>query len=357
MTTYIRSDELHELCEKAALARGVDAQHASWFARALTRTSLMGIDTHGLRLLPLYLRELDEGRSNPCPAMRTMRQSGGTALVDADGALGVVAGTYAAELASDLASEHGVGVVAVANSNHFGAASVYGELIGKRGLIGIVTTSAAARMAPFNGKRAMFGTNPICFVAPACADDLYLFDMATSQISYSQVKHYRRNGLELPPGWALDADGRPAGDPSRVASLSPLGGYKGQGLAMMVQILSCLLASMPLDHELSHLDAEPYDRGRQIGHCLIAIDPARFGSLDRFRQNVSDLMETIRRTPSVDGEQVLVAGDPQRSSVASRTSTGIPLNADDARSLAEEARRLGLSRILSDNEALQKEVA
>lgn len=357
MTTYIRPDELHELCEKAATARGVDARHASWFARALTRTSLMGIDTHGLRLLPLYLRELDEGRSNPRPAMRTVRQAGGTALVDADNALGVVAGTHAAELASDLAGEHGIGIVAVANSNHFGAASVYGELIGRRGLIGIVTTSAAARMAPFNGKRAMFGTNPICFVAPARGDDLYLFDMATSQISYSQVKHYRRNGLELPLGWALDAQGQPAGDPSSVVSLAPLGGYKGQGLAMMVQILSCLLTSMPLDHELSHLDAEPYDRGRRIGHCLIAIDPARFGPLDRFRESVSNLMAAIRETPSADDKQVLVAGDPQKASVASRTRAGIPLNADEARSLADEAKRLGLSRILFDSEASRKEAA
>ncbi len=357
MTTYIRPDEVHELCERAASARGVSARHAGWFARALTRTSLMGIDTHGIRLLPLYLRELDEGRSNPRPAVRTIRQSGGTALVDADSALGIVAGTHAAALASELAGQYGVGVVAVANSNHFGAASVYGELIGSRGLIGIVTTSAAARMAPFNGKRAMFGTNPICFAAPACGDDLYLFDMATSQVSYSQVKHYRRNSLELPLGWALDEHGDPAGDPSRVASLAPLGGYKGQGLAMMVQILSCLLTSMPLDHELSHLDAEPYDRGRQIGHCLIAIDPARFGSLDRFRENVSSLMQAIRETPSVDGKQVLVAGDPQRACAESRTRTGIPLSADEARSLAREARRLGLSGLLSGTEALQTEAA
>jgi ureidoglycolate dehydrogenase (NAD+) len=357
MTTYIQADHLYRLCETAASERGVGDEHASWFARALTRTSLMGIDTHGVRLLPLYLRELDEGRSKPRPDIRTIRQSHGTALLDADCAPGVVAGTHAAGLASELAREYGVSVVGVANSNHFGAASVYGELIASRGLIGIVTTSAAARMAPFNGKRAMFGTNPICFAAPAREGDAYLFDMATSQISYSQVKHYRRNGLDLPRGWALDRDGQPAGDPARVESLAPLGGYKGQGLAMMVQILSCLITSMPLDHALTHLDVEPYDRGRQIGHCFIAIDPARFGSLERFTQSVSELMQVIRETPAAEGAEVLVAGDPQKTSIARRMRTGIPLNADERLSLSREAERLGLGKIFSDTEALQKETA
>lgn len=356
MPTSVQTALLHELCETAARDRGVGEQHARWFANGLIRTSLMGIDTHGVRLLPLYLRELDEGRSNARPQMQTVRQFHGTALVDADSALGVVAGAHAASLAADLAREHGVSVVAVANSNHFGAASVYGEQIAAQGLVGIVTTSAAARMAPFNAKRAMFGTNPICFAAPARGDDLFLFDMATSQVSYSQVKHFRRNGLDLPAGWGLDADGRPVSDPARLESLSPLGGYKGQGLAMMVQILSCLLTAMPFDHQLSHLDTEPYDRGRQIGHCMIAIDPARFGNtLDGFSAGVSDLMQTIRETPAVDGERVQVAGDPQKASIAARTRDGIPLNDDELSGLSREAARLGLTHIFSRDDARHKE--
>jgi LDH2 family malate/lactate/ureidoglycolate dehydrogenase len=135
--------------------------------------------------------------------------------------------------------------------------------------------------------------------------------------------------------------------------LAPLGGYKGQGLAMMVQILSCLLTSMPLDHELSHHDAEPYDRGRQIGHCLIAIDPARFGALERFTQNVSELMHTIRQTPAREGNAVLVAGDPQQAAIARRTRTGIPLSADEHASLLREARRLGLEGFVSEAQTCQ----
>ncbi|WP_246797682.1 Ldh family oxidoreductase [Burkholderia perseverans] len=357
MNNLVQAERLRQLCETAALRRGLSATHGAWFADGLIRTSLMGIDTHGVRLLPLYLRELDEGRSNPEPALRTVRRFHGTALLDADAAPGVVAGSHAARLASELARECGVGVVAVANSNHFGAASVYGEWIASQGLVGIVTTSAAARMAPFNATRAMFGTNPICFAAPARDGDLYLLDMATSQISYSQVKHFRRNGMALPPGWALDADGQPVTDPAQVVSLATLGGYKGQGLAMMVQILSCLLTAMPLDHALTHLDAEPYDRGREIGHCLIAIDPARFGPLDNFTAGVSALMQAIRETPAVDGERVRVAGDPQKASIARRTEHGIPLNDDEWRGLQAEAGRLGLGHLFSTDHMQHKETA
>jgi LDH2 family malate/lactate/ureidoglycolate dehydrogenase len=350
MTQLIQAERLRQLCFTAARRRGLNEQHATWFADGLIRTSLMGIDTHGVRLLPLYLRELDEGRSNPEPALRVVRRFGGTALLDADAAPGVVAGTHAARLACELAQACGIGIVGVANSNHFGAASVYGEWIASQRLVGFVTTSAAARMAPFNAKRAMFGTNPICFAAPARDGDLYLLDMATSQISYSQVKHFRRNGLALPPGWALDSDGRPVSDPALVHSLATLGGYKGQGLAMMVQILSCLLTSMPLDHALSHLDTEPYDRGREIGHSLIAIDPARFCSLDDFTAGVSDLMATIRATPAIDGQRVMVAGDPQKASIERRTSEGIPLTDEEHHGLSAEAGRLGLAHLFPNDD-------
>lgn len=333
---YVESKRAHEVCRAAAERRGVSEEHAEWFAEALVRTSMLGIDTHGLRLLPIYLRELDEGRSNPKPVFRVLRRNGGTAAIDADDALGAVAGTYAARLAVELAREHGVGVVTVANSNHFGAASVYGSQIAAEKMVGIVSTSAAARMAPFNGRVPMFGTNPLCFSAPAGASEAFVFDMATSQISYSQIKHYRKLGLPLPGGWALDSSGEPTEEPSNVSALSPLGGYKGQGLAMVVQILSCLLTSMPLDTQLEHLDTGSFKAGRQIGHFLLALDPTRFIDLAHFEQSVANLKVAIRETPAKDGTNVLCPGDPQARCIEQRLQTGIPLGADESSAFGVE---------------------
>lgn len=353
----LNPEKARSICEHAALRRGVPAEHARWFADALVETSLMGIDTHGLRLLPLYLRELDEGRSKVFPSFKIMRRQGGIATLDADSGLGTVAGVHAARLACDLAAENGIGAVAVSNSNHFGAASVYGKEIAARGMVGMITTSAAARMAPFNGKKAMFGTNPICFAAPAGKGRCYLLDMASSQISYSQIKHYRKNGMRLPTGWVLDADGNDTENPDDVVSLAPLGGYKGQGLAMMVQILSCVLTNMPLDHELEHLDTGRFDTGRKIGHFMMAIDVAAFTDPDLFQSTVARLMTAIRETPAREGEQVLVAGDPQESHKRKRMEEGIPATDEEADVLLREAHALGMQAaselLIEEAEVLQ----
>lgn len=342
---YLNSNVTSLICERAACRRGVSMKHAKWFAHVLIETSLMGIDTHGLRLLPLYLRELDEGRSNPSPKIKLLRKQGGIATVDADSALGAVAGMHASHLVVDIAKKNGIGAVAVGNSNHFGAASIYGLEIAREGLIGIITTSAAARMAPFNGKQPMFGTNPICFAAPAIAGKNYLLDMATSQISYSQIKHYRKNGHQLPIGWALDEMGEYTQKPDQVVSLAALGGYKGQGLAMMVEILSCLLSNMPLDHELEHLDTGRFDIGRNIGHFMLAIDVKAFTNLTHFQNALMSLMNVVRATPARVGKRVLVAGDLQTSIRQERLVKGIPASAEEVSVLLNEAKLLEIPNI------------
>jgi ureidoglycolate dehydrogenase (NAD+) len=155
------------------------------------------------------------------------------------------------------------------------------------------------------------------------------------------IKHYRKNGQTLPGGWALDKFGEATENPEAVVSLSPLGGYKGQGLAMMVQILSCLLPAMPLDHELEQLDTGRFDEGRQIGHFLMAIDPARFTELDEFEARVLGLMDDVRSTPARVCAEVLVAGDLQAKAWAERLRTGIPISNEEATVLIREEAQMG----------------
>lgn len=336
----VTAEHAIDVCENSVLRRGMSEEHSKWFSHALVKTSLWGIDTHGLRLLPLYLKELDEGRASKNPKLIT-KLTGAVGTIDADNACGSIAGTYASHVAVSLAREFGVGVVSVRKSNHFGAASVYGDIIAKNGMIGLIMTSAAARMAPFNGTRPFFGTNPICFSAPTI-DRPFIFDMATSQISYSQVKHRRAQGLELGAGWALDSNGRPTTDPINVTTLSPLGGYKGQGLAMTVQILSALLAGMPLDTELEHLDTGDFSIGRNIGHFILAIDPARFGNIGNFTTGISDLIAAVRTVPALYGTSVIAPGDPQARQEKTRLANGIPLSSVEVDTFELEANLLNM---------------
>lgn len=322
---------------------GVPEGDARDVAAALTDTSLRGIDTHGLRLLPQYLAELRDGIAAARPDITVVRDTGPAVMLDAGGALGVVAGLAAARAAAERAPAHGVAAVGVRNSNHFGAASVYSRHLADRGLVGIVTTSAASRVAPYSGARPLYGTNPLSFAASSNGDEFAL-DMATSQVCFGEIKERRKHGRALDPGWATDEDGRPATDPDRAYALSPLGGYKGQGLAMVATLLGAVLTGSPADWRLEHIGESAPGRGRRIGHFLICLDPAAFGGTDSFAEGLDDLLTTTRQTrPAADAAlPVQVPGDPQRRIAEERAAHGIPLDPHTARAFAELAARHGI---------------
>lgn len=305
--------------------RGLSEEHAGWVAEGLLETSLRGVDTHGVRLFPTYLAELDGGRSRARPEMAWVGEAPGRAarLLDAGGALGLVAGRFACAEAVRLAREHGIGTVAVRNSNHFGAASVYTLAMAREGVLGMSFTNSDALVAPFHGVRPLFGTNPMSLAVHGEGDDLFCADFATSQVSYSKVKHCKAQGLPLEDGWVVQAEGD-------VAALKPLGGHKGHCLGMMVEILCALLAGMPLDHELSHLYAPPYDEPRQVAHLFLAIDIAAFRDPAAFRASLSHLMRLVREEPALEGERVIVPGDLETEETARRRVEGIPLTEEEA---------------------------
>ena len=302
---------------EALLRRGVSEEHAGWVVDGLIGTSLRGIDTHGVRLFPTYLAELDGGRSRAKPELRFLGEARAARVLDAGHALGIVAGRVASIEAVRFAKENGVGAVAVRNSNHFGAASVYTLEMARQGVLGLSFTNSDALVAPWNGLAPFFGTNPISLAAQGRGDDLFCADFATSQVSYSKVKHHRAHGLPLEPGWVVEEGGEVA--------LKPLGGHKGHCLGMMVEILCALLSGMPQDHELSHLYTPPFDEPRRVAHFFLALDLGAFREPGDFRTDLSGLMATVREQPAVSGERVIVPGDLESAAEADRRAHGIPL--------------------------------
>jgi LDH2 family malate/lactate/ureidoglycolate dehydrogenase len=330
--------------EGALRRRGLLDEHIGFVVDGLVEASLRGVDTHGVRLFPTYLAELDGGRSRARPEMRWLGSAAAARVLDAGHALGIVAGRVASDEAVRLARENGVGAVAVRNSNHFGPASCYTLAMARQGALGLALTNSDALVAPYNGRLPFFGTNPISLAALGEGDDLFCADFATSQVSYSKVKRYREEGLPLAPGWALTPEGQDAaGGADEVGALQPLGGYKGECLGMMVEILSALLAGMPFDHELSHLYAPPYDEPRRVAHLFIAFDLPAFGDPARFRGRLSGLMGMVRAQPAVGEEPVLVPGDPESAAATERRTQGIPLPAAEA-AWFEEVEREGAPR-------------
>ena len=326
MVARVGAEALARVMHRALEPRGVSPEHAGFVVEGLIEASLRGIDTHGVRLFRTYLAELDGGRAKAQPQL-SWREAGAAARVlDAGAALGVVAGRVAANETVRLAREFGVGAVVVRNSNHFGPASCYTLAMARQQVLGFSCTNSDALVAPFRGTQPLMGTNPISLVAPGLGDELFCADFATSQVSYSKVKHYREQGQPLPAGWAVAKDGQDAaGRGAEIAALHPLGGYKGQCLGMMVEILCPLLAGEPLDHELSHLYVEPFDQPRRVAHFFFGLHLPAFTDPDSFRAQVSRLLALARAQDSAGNEPVQAPGDPEATAEADRRQHGIPL--------------------------------
>jgi LDH2 family malate/lactate/ureidoglycolate dehydrogenase len=339
----VPAERLARAIHGALSRRGLSAEHAGFVADGLVSTSLRGIDTHGVRLFPTYLAELDGGRAQARPALAWRTGGRAARALDAGAALGLVAGMIGCREAVRLGIENGVGAVAVGNSNHFGAASVYTLDMARQGALGLSFTNSDALVAPWSGRRPLFGTNPLSLAVAGGDGEMFCVDMATSQTAYSKVKSRIERGLPLEPGWALTPDGEDAAASGEIArldiggigALQPLGGYKGQCLGMIVEILCALLAGMPFDHELSHLFTPPFDAPRQVAHLFLAFDLAAFGDPGAFRARLSHLLALVRDQEAAPGERVVNPGDLEREAEAERGRAGIPLSEEEEAFFAE----------------------
>ena len=316
---------------RALERRGVSRQHAGYLVEGLIEASLRGTDTHGARLFATYLAELDGGRCRARPELRWSGDRPAVRVLDAGHALGPVAGRIAAREAVHLAEQHGVGAVTVRNSNYFGCCAQYTLEMARHDVIGISSTNSDALVAPVGGGRPLFGTNPLSFAVRGAGGDVFCVDMATSQVSFTKIKEHREQGIPLEPGWAVGPDGRDAscGEVTEVAALLPLGGHKGQCLVMMIEILCCLLAGMPFDHQLSHLYDQPFDQPRQTSHFFLALEIEAFQPLRSFRARLSELMELVRAQRGAGGARGVAPGDLERGTFDQRQRQGIPLTEQD----------------------------
>lgn len=304
---------------------------------SLVQTSLRGVDSHGINLFPHYCRALVAGRINGNPSMTLTRTGSGTALLDADHALGHHAGAVAMDNAIEFAKQSGIGAVAVKNSTHFGAAAYLGLRAPAHDCLGFASTNADALVKVHGGRDAFFGTNPVCFTAPLEREDPFCLDMATSLVSWNKIVNHRRENSPIPASWAFDASGSRVTDPNQAATLNPAGEYKGYGLGMMVDILCGILSGGPVGREIHAMYAPPLDGSkRRIGHFFLAVDIGRFLDPAAFRARLQAIVDSIRSMPSLSpGDEVMVAGDPEKRAKDRRSRKGIPVDESKYREFLE----------------------
>ena len=323
-------------------AWGMPEDAAATTADIMVETDLMGVDSHGLSMMMTYEEGVRAGRIRIAARPRVLRDTGPTALLDGADGLGHPVAAMGMNLAVDKALQHGVGVVGVVNSHHFGAAGAYARIAAARGVIGMVTSSTrGVTMVPTRGAAPVLGTNPLAFAAPAGRHRPFVLDMATTTVAAGKVKVHHLNDAPLPEGWVVDGGGRPVTDPHEanafvfqraeggitpVGGAEETGGAKGYGLAMMVHILGGALVGSSFS-PIRNRTGTP-DQPHNIGHFFLALDPKAFRDAGAFESDLDDVIDVLHATPPADPAlPVLVAGEPEDMIRERRLREGVPVPA------------------------------
>jgi len=311
-------------------------------AESLVAANLRGVDSHGVQLLPYYVEQVERGDMDAGAHGRIALESGACLLYDGANGAGQQTASVCCEHAVRLAHKHGIAMVAARESNHFGAAAYWGQKISAAGMIGIVMCNASPIVAPWQGKEPRLGTNPICVSVPGP----WLLDMATTTVANNRIFKALMNGEEtIPAGWAVDSEGVPTTDTDAAirGMPMPLGGYKGSGLAMMVEILCGVLSggAMSIDVGGIRIQGKP----TRVSQTFVAIDAGRFMPVEELHRRVARPVNTVKSAaPAKSYHEVMVAGDPEWRAEADRRRNGIPLGQGTWECLVETAARLGVGQ-------------
>ena len=335
---------------------GVSEEDAAQAADVLARADLRGIDSHGVARLHTYFDLLSVGRINPRPQIKVARSTPSTATIDGDNGLGLVVGPHANRIAMDMAEKCGSGWVSVCNTNHFGIASYYVLEALERDLIGWAMTNATKLVAPLWGAERMLGTNPIAVAFPGKQEPPIVIDVATSAVAFGKIEIAHRNGDVIPTGWGIDSRGRATTDPNDIVAggaLLPLGsdrergGHKGYALAIMVDMLSCVLSGAnwgPFAPPFALRQESPTRSvGKGIGHFFGAMRIDGFIDADQFKSQVDDYIRVFRATKPAPGTKgPLIPGDPEREAEQVRRQTGVPLTLPVVEDLLDISAKTGI---------------
>jgi len=337
----IFAEELTEWTAGLLAAAHFPRPTAQLVAESLVDANLRAVDSHGVQLLPYYVEQVERGDMDPAAEGAVVSESGGCLVYDGVNGPGQLISQACCEHAARLAGKHGIAIVTARNSNHFGAAAYWGRRISDAGLIGIVMCNASPIVAPWQAKEPRLGTNPICMSVPGP----WLLDMATTTVANNRIFKALVNGEEsIPAGWAMDSDGVPTtSTDAAVRGLPmPLGGYKGSGLAMLVEILCAALSGGAMSVEVGGIRIK--GRPTRISQMFMAIDVSRFMPVEVFTRRMEWLVGTVKTAaPATGYEDVLVAGDPEWRAEAERRKHGIPIGEGTWECLLETARKLGVA--------------
>lgn len=317
-------DLVSGLLEKA----GVPLLQAGHAADVMVNAEMKGIESHGVRWLDIYLKRIRAGSVNPVTELKVIQQKAGLLLLDAQNGLGQVAFSKGIEMAIEKAKKVGVCTLGVRNSNHCGALGYYAEMAVKANMAAIVMTNGTPLMAPWGGITPCIGTNPIAFAVPGRAEPVIL-DMATSASARGKVFVAAQKGIKLPEGIALNREGEPTTDPKEALEglLLPVGGPKGYGLSLMIDIMAGIMTGSKHGRQITSLYGD-LEHAQNIGHFAVLINVDDFLPLEDFFAGMQQSRSELKQSKPAKGfTGIFLPGEIEANTVRQSEKQGTVLPA------------------------------
>jgi uncharacterized oxidoreductase len=341
----VKAEKLMEIAENLLLAAGASEEEAKVVAKYNIGANLVGHDSHGIILIPTYIDRVKVGHIVPKAPWTITKETDTTTVVDGNWGFGYYVNDRAMRYTIEKAKKQNVAACTVFRQSHVGRLASYPLVAAGEGMIAMITADSGRSpkaVAPFGGAEARLGTNPISFAIPSNLEGPFVFDMATSAAAAGKINVATARGEQVPSGWLIDKEGRPSTDPKVLkqgGALLPLGGaegYKGTGLAAIVEIMSGLLTGLGFGVEPT---------GRHNDGCFMAVfKVSAFRDLETFKQEVTDFANYIKATPKAQGvKEIYYPGEVEFQKEKDRRANGI--NVEDATwaKLKDLAQQFGLT--------------
>lgn len=335
----VKADALTKFAALVYERAGMSPDDAHLAADTLVKADLWGHQTHGVMRLPWYIGRLKSGAVKGDAVPELVMDSGAVMVLDGHDAMGQVSTQRATDLAIERAKAHGIAAVAVRNSNHFGTAMYFTLKAARAGCVGFLSTNASPAMPPWGGRSKTVGTNPWSWAAPAGSLPPMVLDIANTGVARGKIYLARQKGVQIPLGWALDAEGHPTTDP--VAALGgvtlPMAGHKGYGIAVMMDMLSGVLSGSQFGKGVNG----PYQTEKPggAGHMMIALNIDAFQPQADFAERMEQMIAELKATPLAAGhDEIFYPGELEARSEAGLLDVGLALPHDTLTDLEKLAR-------------------
>ena len=331
---FFRQSDLHDYIIRYFSRWSVPVEDSTIAADVLLSADARGVDSHGvIRLTSYYGSRLRKGLINPAAQLNTIKETTTTLAADNQNGLGHPGSHRTMLKCIEKAKVSGLAMATVRNSNHYGIAGYYAMQALEHDMIGISFTNSGPLVAATHGKKAVLGTNPIAVAVPALSQKPFVLDMATSIVPIGRITVYQKQGKSIPAGWGINKNGVITEDPTEVlegGALLPLGGpeimrgYKGYGLALMVDIFSGVLSGAAFGESVS---GSGVNTAANVGHFFAAIKIDAFREISGFKQDMDTLLTSLKESPKADGEErIFIHGEKEFENAERAAVEGIRLS-------------------------------